>query len=182
MDTVRFRAQTVEDATAAARAAHGEDVEIVATRMVAAAGLRGLLGLREVEITVDAIDDLPRPASVRRPAAGSADAQPSLGAAPAAPTASLFERLRAAAQRGPAVDADRPDPLVAQLLSTGIERGLAVRVARNVPRGPRRVAAAAAIEKALATELGGLVSGDEPYAPVELFVGPPGAGKTTTIA
>jgi flagellar biosynthesis protein FlhF len=25
-------------------------------------------------------------------------------------------------------------------------------------------------------------SGDEPYAPVELFIGPPGAGKTTTIA
>ena len=26
------------------------------------------------------------------------------------------------------------------------------------------------------------MSGDEPFAPVELFVGPPGAGKTTTIA
>jgi flagellar biosynthesis protein FlhF len=34
----------------------------------------------------------------------------------------------------------------------------------------------------LATELASLASGDEPYAPVEVFVGPPGVGKTTTIA
>jgi flagellar biosynthesis protein FlhF len=189
MDSLRFRAQTVEEAAAAARAAHGEDVEIVSTRMVAAAGLRGLLGLREVEVTIDAADDLPREASVRRPAAGRADAPPSLGAAPtgagpasAMSMASILERLRAASDRGAAADAGRPDPLVAQLLSTGIDRALAVRVARGVPRGPRRVATVAAIEQALATELGGLVSGDEPYAPVELFVGPPGAGKTTTIA
>lgn len=187
MDTLRFRAQTVEDAAAAARVAHGEDVEIVATRMVAAPGLRGLLGLREVEVTVDAMDVQPRGASARRPAAAPsappAVAAPSLGAPTSTVSmASVLERLRTAAARGSAADVDRPDPLVAQLLSTGIERGLALRVARNVPRGPRRVAAASAIEKALATELGGLVSGDEPYAPVELFVGPPGAGKTTTIA
>lgn len=192
MDTLRFRAQTVEDAAAAARAVHGDDVEIVATRMVAADGVRGLLGLREVEVTVAPVDDRPRQASVRRRPAAAADAPPSLGAAPAAspaaaPTsavtmASILERLRAASQRGAGADAARPDPLVAQLLSTGIDRALAARVARNVPRGPRRVATVAAIEQALATELGGLVSGDEPYAPVELFVGPPGAGKTTTIA
>jgi flagellar biosynthesis protein FlhF len=182
MDTFRFRALTVDDAAAAARAAHGDDVEIVATRMVAAAGLRGLLGLREVEVTVEPIDDRPRRSSVRRPAPAPADAAPSLGAAPAPPTAAILDRLRAAARRGAAADAGRPDPLVAQLLSTGLDRTLAERVARGVPRGPRRVAAASAIERALATELGGLVSGDEPYAPVELFVGPPGAGKTTTIA
>ena len=66
MDTLRFRAQTVEDAATAARLAHGDDVEIVATRMVAAPGLRGLLGLREVEVTVEAMDAAPRQASVRR--------------------------------------------------------------------------------------------------------------------
>ncbi len=180
METTRFRAQTVEDAVAAACAAHGPDVEIVATQLVAARGLRGLMGLREVEVTVV----VARETSARRPTVRPSDHAPSIGAAPAAAAqAGILERLRLAGRRGAApIASDRPDPLVAQLLSTGLDRELAVRVARSVTRGPRRVATAAAIEAALATELGGLVSGDEPYAPVELFVGPPGAGKTTTIA
>jgi flagellar biosynthesis protein FlhF len=181
MDTIRFRAQTVEDAVAAACAAHGAEADIVATQLVAARGLRGLMGLREVEVTVA----LARQASVRRPAPVATDAAPSIGAPPAA--VGVLERLRLAGRRGtPAVAADRPDPLVAQLVATGLDRELASRVARGVPRGSRRSMTAgaleAAIETALATELGGLVSGDEPFAPVELFVGPPGAGKTTTIA
>ncbi len=177
METTRFRAQTVEDAVAAACVAHGVAADIVATQLVPARGLRGLIGLREVEVTVAA----PRQASVRRPAAVATDAAPAIGATAAGP--GVLERLRLAGRRGaPAPAADRPDPLIAQLLSTGLDHDLAVRVARSVPRGPRRSATAGAIEAALATELGGLVSGDEPFAPVELFVGPPGAGKTTTIA
>ncbi|MFI5077446.1 MAG: hypothetical protein ACHQRO_08895, partial [Vicinamibacteria bacterium] len=170
---------------AAACVAHGAEADIVATQLVAARGLRGLVGLREVEVTVVMTATGPRQTSARRPAPVESDDAPSIGATPAA--AGVFERLRIAARRGARHDAasltaERPDPLVAQLLSTGLDRDLAVRVARAVPRGPRRIAAAAAIEAALATELGGLVSGDEPFAPVELFVGPPGAGKTTTIA
>jgi flagellar biosynthesis protein FlhF len=184
METMRFRAQTVEDAVAAACAAHGDDADILSTQMVSARGVKGLLGLREVEVTVAA----PRQASVRRRAAPTTDAPPSVGAAPAPPQAAgpvpagLIERLLAGRRATQGDGAGRPDPLVAQLVATGLDRELAARVARGVPRGPRRVAAAAAIEAALARELGGLVSGDEPYAPVELFVGPPGAGKTTTIA
>ena len=185
METTRFRGQTVEDAVAAACAAHGAGADIMATQLVPARGLRGLVGLREVEVTVVMATTGPRQTSARRPAPAESDDAPSIGATPAA--AGIFERLRIGARRGPRHDAasltaERPDPLVAQLLSTGLDRDLAARVARAVPRGPRRIAAAAAIEAALATELGGLVSGDEPFAPVELFVGPPGAGKTTTIA
>ncbi|MEO5821974.1 MAG: hypothetical protein ABIT71_15840 [Vicinamibacteraceae bacterium] len=177
METTRFRAQTVEDAIAAACVAHGVEADIVATQMVPARGVRGLLGLREVEVTVAAA----RRSSVRRPAPVASDVAPSIGATAA--TAGVLERLRLGARRGgPAAATERPDPLIAQLLSTGLDYEMAARVARAVPRGPRRTATAAAIEAALATELGGLVSGDEPYAPVELFVGPPGAGKTTTIA
>jgi flagellar biosynthesis protein FlhF len=180
MQTTRFRAQTVEDAVAAACAAHGSDAQIVATQLVSARGLRGLMGLREVEVTVAAAAQ----ASVRRPMVRPSDDAPSIGAAPTATARpGVLERLRLGGRRGGApIASDRPDPLVAQLMSTGLDRDLATRVARSVARGPRRVASAAAIEAALATELGGLVSGDEPYAPVELFVGPPGAGKTTTIA
>ena len=181
METTRFRGQTVEDAVAAACAVHGAEADIVATQMVAARGLRGLAGLREVEVVVTPRSTAPRQPSVRRPAPVQSDDAPSIGAAKS--DVGVLERLRLAARRGaPTAAADRPDPLVAQLLSTGLDHELAVRVARSVPRGPRRVASAAAIEAALATELRGLVSGDEPFAPVELFVGPPGAGKTTTIA
>jgi flagellar biosynthesis protein FlhF len=185
MDTTRFRAQTVEDAVAAACAAHGAEADIVATQLVAARGLRGLMGLREVEVTVAPTSRGPRRASVARPAPVASDAAPSIGAPAAA--VGVLERLRLAGRRGaPAVAADRPDPLVAQLVATGLDHDLAARVARGVPRAGRRsipaAALEAAIEAALATELGGLVSGDEPFAPVELFVGPPGAGKTTTIA
>jgi len=181
METTRFRGQTLEDAVAAACVAHGAEADIVATQLVAARGLRGLVGLREVEVTVAMTAAGPHQASVRRPAAVASDAAPSIGATTAG--ASVLERLGIGARRGaPAPASSRPDPLVAQLLSTGLDPDLAARVARAVPRGPRRTASAAAIEAALATELGGLVSGDEPFAPVELFVGPPGAGKTTTIA
>ena len=54
METTRFRGQTVEDAVAAACVAHGAEADIVATQLVAARGLRGLVGLREVEVTVAA--------------------------------------------------------------------------------------------------------------------------------
>jgi flagellar biosynthesis protein FlhF len=153
----RYRAQTVEDAVAAARAALGADVEIASTALVPARGLRGWLGLREVEVTAEGTHE---PSASRRAPRPSDD-------------------WREATREAPG---ERPDPLVAQLLSTGLDRELAIRVARTVPRGPRRVASPAAIEAGLTTGLGGLVSGDEPFAPVELFVGPPGAGKTTTIA
>jgi flagellar biosynthesis protein FlhF len=160
----RYRAQTVEDAVAAARAALGSGVEIASTTLVPARGLRGWLGLREVEVTAGGTHE----PSVARRAPGPSDA--SRGA------------RRLEAPGAAAEPAERPDPLVAQLLSTGLDRELAIRVARTVPRGPRRIASPSAIEAALTTGLGGLVSGDEPFAPVELFVGPPGAGKTTTIA
>ena len=153
---------------------------IVATQLVAARGLRGLVGLREVEVTVAMTApgrtkrrcaDRPRPRATPR----RQSVRPRPG-----------ERPRAARHRRPPRRAGggrrRPDPLVAQLLSTGLDPRPGGRVAPRRPRGPRRTASAAAIEAALATELGGLVSGDEPFAPVELFVGPPGAGKTTTIA
>jgi flagellar biosynthesis protein FlhF len=159
----RYRAQTVEDALSAARTALGADVDIASTALVPARGLRGWLGLREVEVTAVSAHEPSAGRRVSRPSDDRRDTP-----APAAPVRALPE--------------ERPDPLVAQLLSTGLDRELAVRVARTVPRGPRRVASPAAIEAALTTGLGGLVSGDEPFAPVELFVGPPGAGKTTTIA
>jgi flagellar biosynthesis protein FlhF len=81
---------------------------------------------------------------------------------------------------------DRPaaprDPLVARLCATGLPARLAERIAADIPAAERRMPSSATLVGVLATHLAGLSAGEERYAPVELFVGPPGAGKTTTIA
>jgi flagellar biosynthesis protein FlhF len=46
----------------------------------------------------------------------------------------------------------------------------------------RRTASAANLHTTLADQLHALAAPDDGFAPVEVFVGPPGAGKTTTIA
>jgi flagellar biosynthesis protein FlhF len=165
MHLKRYRAQTVQEALAQARADLGRDALVLSTRLVAVAGLRGWLGAREVEISAAADDQV---SEIRRPT-GSADSRPTL-------------RDRIDRPELPEPASAPADPLVARLEATGLDRGLAERVARTLPRAQRRLPTPVAIAAALATHVGGLASGDEPYAPVELFVGPPGAGKTTTIA
>jgi len=72
--------------------------------------------------------------------------------------------------------------IVARLCASGLDRSLALEVAAAVPAGRRRGASAAQMTKALGERLDPLASGTEPFKPVEVFVGPPGVGKTTTIA
>jgi flagellar biosynthesis protein FlhF len=84
---------------------------------------------------------------------------------------------RAPRKKDPGIEA-----IVGRLCATGLTRDLAERIAHEVPKLQRRNGSMAAIEKAAAAHLSPLATGDEGYAPVELFVGPPGAGKTTTIA
>jgi flagellar biosynthesis protein FlhF len=74
------------------------------------------------------------------------------------------------------------DPIVARLEATGLESSFAREVAAAVPRRDRRGASPGGLRRALASRLGPSVAGYDTYAPVELFVGPPGAGKTTTVA
>jgi flagellar biosynthesis protein FlhF len=85
--------------------------------------------------------------------------------------------MRPARKKDPGIEA-----IVGRLCATGLSRALAERIARDVPRLQRRNGSMAAIEKAAAQHLSPLATGDEGYAPVEIFVGPPGAGKTITIA
>ncbi|HEY8548652.1 MAG TPA: hypothetical protein VIL35_01740 [Vicinamibacterales bacterium] len=164
MHLKRYRAQTVREALAQARAELGRDALVLSTRLVPVAGLRGWLGAREVELTAALDADV----SASRPSSRPAD------------TRTLPEDDD---EKTPEAPQERSlDPLVARLMATGLDRTLAERVARTLPRAQRRMPTPGAIAAALAEHVGGLVSGDEPYAPVELFVGPPGAGKTTTIA
>lgn len=160
MHLKRYRAVTVREALVEARRELGRDALVLSTRLVPLRGMRGWLGAREVELTA-ALDGA---LSESRPMARTADAIPT----------PLLE--------------DEPltpvpmDPLVARLCATGLHRRLAERIAGDLPRAQRRVTSPAQLTDALAGHLGSVASGDEAYAPVELFVGPPGAGKTTTIA
>ena len=72
--------------------------------------------------------------------------------------------------------------VVARLIAAGLDRGLASEVAAALPPKGRRDPSERVLVETLAGRLGPLVAGPEPLAPIEVFVGPPGAGKTTTIA
>jgi flagellar biosynthesis protein FlhF len=74
------------------------------------------------------------------------------------------------------------DAIVARLKAAGLDVAFARRVSTAVPRQGRRSASLLTIRRALAECLGGVAAGGESLAAVEVFVGPPGAGKTTTIA
>jgi flagellar biosynthesis protein FlhF len=72
--------------------------------------------------------------------------------------------------------------LVARLVASGVDPMLADAVAKSVPDAECRGATIAGLRRALAALLGPLAAGDEDFARAEVFIGPPGVGKTTTIA
>jgi flagellar biosynthesis protein FlhF len=85
------------------------------------------------------------------------------------------------AGRHRSVDAARQSA-VAKLVAAGLDSAFAESVVDQMTDAECRHALESVVRRALSTALGPLAGGDEPYAHVEVFVGPPGAGKTTTIA
>ena len=75
-----------------------------------------------------------------------------------------------------------PESVAARLSAAGLDRALADEVAEALAPSRRRGASMQSVNAALASCLSPLAAGDEEYARVEVFVGPPGVGKTTTIA
>jgi flagellar biosynthesis protein FlhF len=151
----RFRANNVRDALRAVREAFGPDALVLSSEMVSAYGWRGLMGAREVEITaaIEREPSAPRPEeSVNRQAAANAAASN--------PVAELAARLAA----------------------TGLDETIAMEVASSIPTSARRGATPARLRDALASRLADLAAPDRDYARAEVFIGPPGCGKTTTIA
>jgi flagellar biosynthesis protein FlhF len=156
MHLKRYRSETVKDALRAVREELGPDALVLSSRTVLANGVRGLLGKREIEIT----------AAAERHAA-SEDRHPT-------PPAGAKARKRAV---GRAVN-----EIAARLQASGLDASFAEHVAAKHPVNRRRGANLEGLKETLATELSTFAVGDETYAPVEVFVGPPGVGKTTTIA
>jgi flagellar biosynthesis protein FlhF len=70
----------------------------------------------------------------------------------------------------------------ARLVAAGLSEDLAREIVSALPGRARRDASLDSLRTALAGRLSSLAAPDEGFAPVEVFVGPPGSGKTTTIA
>ncbi len=148
----RFRSSNVRDALAAVRKELGPDALVLSTSMVPAEGWRGLMGGRDVEITAAA----EREPSATRPEASA-------------------RRHQEPADAGTAT-------IAAQLVATGLDRAMADAIAASIPASGRRGASPTRLRDALAARLRDLAATDDGFARAEVFIGPPGAGKTTTIA
>lgn len=151
MQLKTFRQPTVREALREARETLGPDALVVATQMVPAPGLRGLLGAREVQVTARLDADV-------------SDARPS-----------------ADERRPPVIDREG-GALVARLVASGLDLPMAEGVVRNIPESMRRGATASRLFQALVDEVTPLTAAEDAFARAEVFIGPPGVGKTTTIA
>jgi flagellar biosynthesis protein FlhF len=81
--------------------------------------------------------------------------------------------------------ADRLDQrergVAARLTASGLSQSVAAAVAKH-PAVHRRAGGTQALREAVADTLAPLTAAEDDFAAVEVFVGPPGVGKTTTIA
>ena len=164
MQLKRYRSASVREALTLARQDLGPDALVLSTRLVTAPGVRGWLGARVVEVTAAADREM----SASRPAAP--------------PDRHLQSRPRAETENCTPALADWQAGLAARLCATGLERSLAVEVAAGLPRWRRRDVSVATLRRAMAERLTAVAAGHEAWAGVDVFVGPPGVGKTTTIA
>jgi flagellar biosynthesis protein FlhF len=162
MQLKRYRSASVREALALARQELGANALVLSTRLVSAPGMRGWLGARVVEVTVAADREM----SADRPVAPP-DRHPE------PPVAAGEERLSLP---------DWQAGLVARLCATGLDRTLAVEVSQGFPRWRRRDVSLGTLRRAVAGRLDAIVAPNEEWAGVDVFVGPPGVGKTTTIA
>jgi flagellar biosynthesis protein FlhF len=154
MNLKRYRAETVQEALRAVREDLGPQAFVLSTRVVPVKGMRGWFGGRLVEIT----------AAADRPGMSE-------------------DRHVPAPRPAPRRDGERiADSIAARLEAAGLDSDFARQVAKAHPAEQRRGATAKGLKQTMATTLAPLASEDEEYAPVEVFIGPPGAGKTTTIA
>jgi flagellar biosynthesis protein FlhF len=144
----------VREAFQAIRAEFGPHALVLSSELVSARGWRGWVGMREVRVTARAPEGW----------------DPDMGS-----------RFPVPERRS----ADTPAPatsLAARLAAAGIDPALAATVAASVPARQHRALTPTAVRNSLAAHLARIAAGDEAFARIEVFVGPPGVGKTTTIA
>ncbi len=144
----------MRDALARVREELGPDALVLSTEMVQARGWRGMMGGREVEI--------------------------------AAAVEHEVSEVRPARQelRQPVADTvpETLSGLAARLESVGFAPELARGIKPAAGTKVRQGATADAVRRAVAEWVIPFVAADDSYSAIEVFVGPPGAGKTTTVA
>jgi len=157
MHLKRYRRETVQEALRAVREDLGPDALVLSTRTVPMRGLRGILGARAIELTAAADR---QPLSADRQGGGSAGHVREQGSTARRAIEEITARLRA----------------------TGLDPETVRGVVAAHPRSAWRGASAQTLRDTIAGQLASLTGNDSDYAPIEVFVGPPGAGKTTTLA
>jgi flagellar biosynthesis protein FlhF len=162
MQVKKFRQPTVKAALRAVREELGPQALVLSTEAVTASGWRGWVGLREVQVTAGLGATLP----------------PGRPAARHGRQADTRQREDATASQ---VSAPK-DHLVARLIASGLDRSLADAVAHSMSPATLRGGSLKEIREALAVQLEDLAQPDSVFSRVEVFIGPPGVGKTTTIA
>jgi flagellar biosynthesis protein FlhF len=167
MHLKRYRRENVQEALRAVREDLGPNALVLSTRTVRVAGPRGWMGAHQFEITAAAERPAVSGGRHRRGAAQLEPVEPWLTAEP-------VQKAKAASRAA--------NEIVARLEASGMDSKLAQEIAAACPAKNRRGATTRALRATLIDALGPLGALDEKYAPVEVFIGPPGAGKTTTIA
>jgi flagellar biosynthesis protein FlhF len=160
MHVKRLYRPTVREALMAAKEELGPNALVLSTELVPAHGWRGWVGQRVVRLT----------AAAERP--GSSLAEDLSEDRPIVP---------ASRPARPRLDGPRAS-LVARLTAAGLDEPFSTAVAVRLTEAECRSGSDAVVRRAVASELEGLAGADPAYARYEVFVGPPGVGKTTTIA
>ena len=181
MHVKRLYRPTVREALMAAKDELGPDALVLSTELVPAQGWRGWIGQRVVRLTAAA--ERPPSRSERfgepgglsedrpGPTAGRTDSgnRSTLGLSdPRTSTPVRHEGARAG--------------MAAKLRAAGLDEAFANAVAARMSEADCRGGSDLAVARALAAELASLSGVADTFARCEIFVGPPGVGKTTTIA
>jgi flagellar biosynthesis protein FlhF len=165
MHVKRVYQATVREALAEVRAQLGPDALVLSTELVPAPGWRGWLGRRVVRLT-------------------AAAERPGLAAVTPVPEAAELSapRTPVTTRRHRSPDDSARAGVVARLIAAGMDPALAEPVAARMTDAECRGGSDRALRRALAAELEPLSGAPADYERCEVFVGPPGVGKTTTIA
>lgn len=164
MHVKRLYRPTVREALAAARETLGSTALVLSTELVPAPGWRGWMGQRVVRLTA-ATDRPDTPDGINEQTTLVSDDR----------------TIEVSADRHLALTGLQAG-VAARLAATGLSRAFSDAVAARLTTAECRAVGDKALRRAIGEELAALRGDDNDFARYEVFVGPPGVGKTTTIA